>query len=444
MSGELERRWDDAVETAWREFRQRLADRLAGLGDDEPFLIEVPDEVELGTAPYCQALAGAGWMRVEAASNVYLADAYLLDERQHLALVAIGFDAPSYEDPQESADESSNYWIDLEQRDADRAAVMMVRALREVYAVLHPTYLSADGLLDEPEVAEVQPRVIPPKPRAGEPDHRDDAVHPDGPDEVRAIVDLAVRGLQDDRPQWDDDGDLPLDTARGVVWVTVGAHLPRILVHAPLVGDVVDETRALVEVNLLNQRELGLSFSLRDGQISVYRELDASVVVPAQLRLEIERLTTQVDRWASDLVTRVGGRCMDEQSTRQPADTTGRRPPTGRFATAYGVMVELERGQRGSVGPATMARIFDNDTGLLLKAVRINEQRRREMRAKARAARDEGRGRAEQVARARQEYLRELTSRMRAALRLLVDAPVRKVQLDQLALFEEDECGSGR
>jgi hypothetical protein len=33
---------------------------------------------------------------------------------------------------------------------------------------------------------------------------------------------------------------------------------------------------------------------------------------------------------------------------------------------------------------------------------------------------------------------------MRAALRLLVDAPVRKVQLDQLALFDEDEAGTGR
>jgi predicted RNA-binding protein Jag len=76
--------------------------------------------------------------------------------------------------------------------------------------------------------------------------------------------------------------------------------------------------------------------------------------------------------------------------------------------------------------------------------VRINEQRRREMRAKARAARDEGRSKSEQVARARQEYLRELTARMRAALRLIVDAPVRKVQLDQLALFDEDECGTGR
>ena len=64
---------------------------------------------------------------------------------------------------------------------------------------------------------------------------------------------------------WDEDGDLPLDTTRGVVWVTVGAQLPRILLHAPLVSDVVDEARALVEVNLLNRREFGLTFSLQDG-----------------------------------------------------------------------------------------------------------------------------------------------------------------------------------
>lgn len=439
MSGELERRWDDAVETAWRELRQRLADRLAGLGDDEHVLVELVGEAA-GVTPYCQALAGGGWLRVEAVSNVYLADEFALDVLQDGMLKRLGFAEPDAVD----LPGNTNYWADLEQRGADRAAVMMVQALREVYAVVHPAYLSADGLLDEPKVSDVQPRAIPPRPRSAEAAHVDEAVHPGGPDDVRAAIDVAVQGLQDEPPQWDDDGDLPLDTTRGVVWVTVGAHLPRILLHASLVGDVVDEGRALVEVNLLNQREFGLSFSLRDGQISVYRELDASVVLPAQLRLEIERLTTQVDRWASDLVTRVGGRCMDEQSSRQPADTTGRRPVTGRFATAYGVMVELEREQRGSVGPARMARIFENDTGLLLKAVRINEQRRREMRAKARAARDEGRGRAEQVARARQEYLRELTSRMRAALRLLVDAPVRKVQLDQLALFDEDECGSGR
>ena len=107
-------------------------------------------------------------------------------------------------------------------------------------------------------------------------------------------------------------------------------------------------------------------------------------------------------------------------------------------------MAELEREQRGSVSPAAMARIYGNDTGLLLKAIRITERRRRDMRTKARSARDEGRRTQEKLARARHDYLRDLAARMRAGLRLMVDAPVRKVQMDQLALFDEDEAGTSR
>jgi hypothetical protein len=426
------------VENAWRELRQRLADRLAGLEDHEHVVVAFDAEIEGGAAPYCQAIVRDGLLHVEAVSNVYLVDEFALDVFQDGLLKHLGFAEPdAVELPG-----NTNYFIDLEQREADRAAVMMVRALREVYAVVHPVYLVCDGLPVEGQ-GEVSGDVVPPMPRRGEPDP-DEPMSPQSPDDVRQAVELAVSGLFDELPTWDEDGDLPLETTRGVVWVTVGSQMPRVLLHAPLVSDVVDEERALVEVNLLNRREFGLTFSIQDGHVRVTRELDVRVVVPAQLRMEMERLVTQVDVWATDLVDRVGGRCMNDQTTRQLAGAPASRPTDGRFATAYGVMVELEREQRGSVGPAMIARIFENDTGLLLKAVRINEQRRREMRAKARAARDEGRARTEQVARARQEYLRELTARMRAALRLIVDAPVRKVQLDQLALFDEDECGTGR
>jgi hypothetical protein len=441
MSGELERRWDDAVETAWRELRQRLADRLAELADDEYVVLELAAETEGGAAPYCQAIADAGRLHVEAVSNVYLAADHALDGGQDEALQALGFAEPDTVD----LPGNTNYWVDLEQRAADRAAVMMVRALREVHAVVHPAYLGGDALVGRPTERQDQPSgdVVPPRPRRGEPDP-DDPRYPQSSDEVREVIDVAVSDLYDEQPAWDEDGDLPLATQRGVVWVTVGSQTPRVLLHAPLVNDVVDEERVLVEVNLLNRREFGLTFSVQDGHVRVTRELDVRVVVPAQLAAEMERLVTQVDAWATDLVARVGGRCINDQTTRQPAGARESRPADGRFATAYGVMVELERAQRESVGPATMARIFENDTGLLLKAVRINEQRRREMGARARAARDEGRRKSERVARARQDYLRELTARMRAALRLLVDAPVRMVQLDQLALFEEDECGTGR
>jgi hypothetical protein len=421
MDAGLERRWDGDVEAAWTGFRQRLADRLAGLPEDEVVLVELTGEPGDGARPYCQALAGDGSLRVEAVSNTYLVTEHRLDAAQQKALVDLGFDRPK---AQEWSEGETNFFADLDQREADRAAVMVVRAMREVFSVIHPVWLDAGGL--EPAAVGVEPveAVVGP---AG-----DQPVRPRSVEEVRGAVDAAVAELYDEGPEWDDDGDLPLPTEHHVVWVSVNGTNPRILLHCCLLVDVTDTAAALREVNRLNQQEFGLTFVLRDDKVSVCREIGVHVVLPQVLKEELERLLGQVDGWAAELADKLAP---------QPEE---RPRGSSRFGTAYAVMVELERAQRESVGPATMARIFHHDTGLLLKAIRITEQRRREMRGKARRAGEEGRTRDEQVARSRQDYMRGLTSRMRAALRLVVDAPVRKVQLDQLALFDEDEAGTTR
>ena len=391
MSAELERRWDDAIETAWREFRQRLADRLAELEPDTWFSVACGPEDE--AAPWCRVGLRGGLLRIEAMRD---------------------------------GDTDFSGW--LAAGHADQAAVAVVDALRNRYGVLHPVYLDAGGL--EPEGA-VRP--LPPKPRKVETD-LNEVVQPTSLEDVRAIVDLAVADLYDETPEWDEDGDLALPTETRLVWVAVNTSAPRVLLSCLLLDEVDDRDSALVEVNRLNRTEFGLTFSLTERRIAVTRELSLAVAIPVIVQGEIQRLLSQVDGWARDLDERV--------STGQEAPT--RRRPNSRFATAYAVMAELERDQRGSVSPVAMARIYGNDTGLLLKAIRITEQRRREMRTKAREARVQGQRAKEKTIRARHDYLRELAARMRAGLRLMVDAPVRKVQLDQLALFDEDEAGTGR
>lgn len=420
MDAGLERRWDGDVETAWTQFRRRLADRLAGLPEDELLLVELAGEAGSGTRPYCQALAGEGTLRVEAVSNTYLAPAHRLAAAQEEALERIGFDRPEAED---WAEGETNFFTTLEQREADLAAVMIVRAMREVFSVIHPVWLDAGGL-EPTALGEEQPPVAAPRP--------DVPLTPRSVEEVREAVDAAVAELYDEAPEWDDDGDLPLPTEHHVVWVSVNGANPRILLHCCLLVDVTDTAAALREVNRLNRQEFGLTFVLRDDKISVCREIAVHVVLPQALQEEAERLLGQVDGWAAELADTLAPQ-REERPSRH-----------SRFGTAYAVMVELERAQRESVGPATMARIFHHDTGLLLKAIRVTEQRRREVRGRARRAREEGRSRDELVARSRQDYMRGLTARMRAALRLVVDAPVRKVQLDQLALFDEDEAGTSR
>jgi hypothetical protein len=390
MGDELERRWDDAVETAWREFRQRLADRLAELGSGGLVMVDTgPDDP---AAPWCQVLVADGVLIVEAMSS--------------------------------TATEVS---VELTAGHVDEAAVLVVDALRDRFGVLHPVYLDAEGLETEGAV-----RPLPPTPQPAEPD-LDEAVQPSSVEEVRALIDLAVADAYDEAPEWDDEGDLPLPTEDRLVWVLVHKEAPRVLLSCLLVDDVADEQAALAEVNRLNRTEFGLTFFLAEQRISVTRELGLGVAAPAAVRGEIMRLLSQVDGWARDLGDRV-----------RTAPAPARERTGSRFETAYAVLAELEREERGSVGPATMVRIFGNDTGLLLKAIRITEKRRREARTRAREAHVQGQRTREKVARARHDYLRDLTARMRAGLRLMVDAPVRKVQVDQLALFDEDEAGTNR
>jgi hypothetical protein len=294
--------------------------------------------------------------------------------------------------------------------------------------VLHPVYLDAEGLEPEGAVRPLPPR--PPRPGGHD---LDEVVQPSSVEEVRGVIDLAVADVYDEAPEWDDDGDLPLPTVSRLVWVTIHKDAPRVLLSCLLVDDVADERAALAEVNRLNRTEFGLTFSLTERRISVTRELGLGVAVPQAVRGEIMRLLSQVDGWARDLGERV-------RTAPEPmAERAG-----SRFETAYAVMAELEREERGSVGPATMVRIYGNDTGLLLKALRITEKRRREARGKVREARQLQQRSKEKVLLARHDYLRDLAARMRAGLRLMVDAPVRKVQVDQLALFDEDEAGTNR
>lgn len=420
MRDELERRWDDAVDTAWREFRQRLADHVAAMADGDSIVVEVVGQDVDVTPAYCQVAAGDEVLRVEAASNVYLADGCQLDDDQVTALGDMGFQQPearSWEDGE------TNFWLDLEQREADRAAVMVVTALREVYGVLHPVYLDAGGL----EPAREGGKPLPPKP------HRERVVTPRSVDDVRAAVNRAVAELYDEAPEWDDDGDLPLPTDERVVWITVAKEVPRILIHCMLLDGVEDGECLLGELNKLNAAEFGLTFLWRGDHVAVAREVPLDAVVPEALASDIARIVTQVDGWAATLRRHL-------REAQRPDIGEGR----GRFEAAYAIMAELERDQRGSVGPAAMVRVYGNDTGLLLKAIRITEQRRRDARTKVREARDQGQRSREKMYKARHDYLRDLASRMRAGLRLMVDAPVRKVQVDQLALFDEDEAGTAR
>lgn len=434
MTDELERRWDDAMEEAWTGFRRRLADRLAGLDDRDggTLIVQLSEEDDQdGASPYCQALADGEWLRVETVSNEFLDAQHRLGDGQEQALVALGFGEP--EDG-----ESPNFWVDVEQREADRAAWMIVQALREVFGVLHPVYLEADGV-------ESTPGASTPAPVAPGPPGDEGVREPQGSDELREWLVALVSDLTHTEIELDDDGDVPFMTDRAVFYVTVSSRAPRILIHSTLLLDVVDEERALVEVNLLNRAEFGVTFVLNDGQVSVRRELPMGAFVPGDVRTEIQRLITDSDRWITELQDRCGGRPISESEVSQPRDRRRRTAPTEptdeRFEQAMKVLRELEGEERGSVDVPTIARIFHGDRDLLLKASRWAMSSSVRWSERRRKAEQEGRASYAKGCRAQQRYHHQLRGRIRAALRSVVQAPAAKPERQaQLTLFAEDEA----
>lgn len=434
MTDELERRWDDAMEEAWTGFRGRLADRLAGLDDGGTLIVQLPEEDDLlGATPFCQVLLDDGWLRVEAVSNEFLDAQHLLAGAQEQALVGLGFSEPSEE-------QSPNFWVDVEQREADRAAWLMVRAMREVYGVVHPIYLEADGLEPESEVSRLAS--LAPQPPEDEPRI------PEGVDELKEWLLVLVSDQMGVETELDADGDIPFFTDKTVFYVTVSTRAPRILIHSTLLMDVVDEERALVEVNLLNRAEFGVTFVLHDSQVSVRRELPMGAFLPGDFRAEVHRLTTDADRWITELQDRCGGRSVSESEVSQPRDrrrrTAAEEPADERFEQAMKVLRELESEERGSVDVATIVRIFHSDRDLLLKASRgalSSAARWGERRRKA--EQEEGKASYAKGCRAQQRYYHQLRGRIRAALRLVVQAPAAKPERQaQLSLFAEDEATS--
>src|SRR5690606_18885178 len=100
--------------------------------------------------------------------------------------------------------------------------------------------------------------------------------------------------------------------------------------------------------------------------------------------------------------------------------------------------------ERGSVPPATLVRVFHRDRALLLQAIGTSDDLVRTWKRRARLAAAKDKKRVAALARSRVGMHRDLRKRLRLALRLLVDAPLRKVTTDQLSLFDEDECDNSR
>ena len=339
---------------AWAAFRRQLADHCATMVDDDHVFIEIeqaPDVEDLpGAAPYVQLVGwGEGAIRAEVCSNTFLDDRFLLSKPQEQQLAEVGWNAPTCARDGVPDSGSPLWWADVELREADRLAVMCVGALRDVYGCAHPAFLVVDGFepvgFTAPEPGE-----------EGEPDApRESALaYPQDRDELRVRVDRAVGRVYGEPVKHDSDGDVPIVLGESVLFVIVSDEEPIIELFAELVHDVTDLEAAEREVAVLNRDLMFGTCLVRDDRVLLRHRLCGVPFVPAQFRMVLSRVSSDLDRIAGDLAVRVGGRRFLDLAGRGEADDE-----VEQLAPSLVVLRELLA--LGDVDPRTVATLFGGE-----------------------------------------------------------------------------------
>ena len=349
--------FDSSTATAWTQFQARLADHLLEMEEDDLLMLEAETTGhDGGAAPYVQFCAwGPGQLRCEAVSNGYLAAEHRLDQAEETLLLELGFEAPTYEpdaEPDAQSDGgSANFWVDTAQEEADRLAVMAVRALRDVYGAAHPAFLS--GLPAEVVAIDDAVTVEP----AVQPDDEAPAVYPlDGPDQLQSLVDRTLTPVIGHEPVHDDDGDIPFDCGDVVVFVRVLRDKPALRLFACVASGIEDRRRAAFEVQVLNRDTLFFTFLLLGDAIVMQADVLAWPFAPAHLRDLLDHMCRNVGQIHDDLTERLG---LDEDEGDSEAVDVEQHP-------AMATLLELEADEPGYVDPLLAAAICDHDRDLIL------------------------------------------------------------------------------
>ncbi|MCY7396565.1 MAG: hypothetical protein LH468_10505 [Nocardioides sp.] len=353
------------TEAAWRGFRDRLADRMAGFEDDDYLIVEVevgPAEDELdGAAPFLQlAGRGEGVIRAAAAGNDLLDERFHLDEHDEAVFLGVGWQRPGVDEP---------HFVQLsETRAADLLATRCVVVLREVYAVPHPAFLRAEGLEQDPGWVRPAPGIG--APVADELDlDEEEATLVGTHDELRVLVDAAVAQMAE--VDHDSDGDIPLRAGLSVVFVRVLEDRPAVELFAEIVVDPERPERIPVELDILNRTHDFARFHGTPGAVRMSYVVVAWPFAPRQLRVVLRRMLVEVDVLAEQLALRIGGRrFLQEQEPEdppvtQPAPTTAPGIPPG-HPSHPGMSGLLELLHLGPVSSPVVGQLFEHDRRALI------------------------------------------------------------------------------
>jgi hypothetical protein len=366
---------DRSTSRAWSLFANRLADHVVNMAEDSNMCIEVEstldDDEDAGAAPYVQFCAwGGDLVRCEVSSNEYLDVAYELSGDDMVKLAELGWHPPGYQEEGDEPDGGSpNFSLDLERRQGDRLAVMTVKALREVFGVPHPAFLSAGNVLDPSDYPDLG---IPLTTRDSEGAGDEPlAVMPTDAGHLRSLVDLALTPAFGHTPNHDSDDDVPVVSGSALVFVRVNERLPVVDLFSTLVCDVVDLEEAAQAVAELNRDVSMIKFMVHENSVVALVRLPSLPFAPLHLRSLLEYMSSLLDQVDDDLVARLGGRrALEESGTEDPPNG-----PAGDEELPPELLTLVHLDPEGAgVEPDLAASVCGYDRDLVLRFLKISSE----------------------------------------------------------------------
>lgn len=336
---------DASVESAWSAFAERMRQSIAGLGEQDSLIIGLPTALEpadlQGSAPYVQVLGddGAG-LHAEVSGNKYLDPRLQLSESRQHALVALGWTAPT---PSvvgdEWAEEASNFVAEVPTEAAVVLVELILRTVREVFDVPHPSFLDLPGL-PGPDA--------PSGPRSGD---------------LKAKVEATLAAHFNQPIVRDEDGDIAIRSGSAMVFVRVVAEVPVVELFSPLLVGASGDALALERINRANNRIRFAKLTWSGGRVLATHELWCDPFVPELLVWAVTLMTGLADELDDRLRSEVGGRRFfdDPEAAKTP-------DPTGDDHPALLTIIELTADD-GTLTPAEVARICGHDRGLVLNLI---------------------------------------------------------------------------
>lgn len=302
---------DAVTEAAWVGFRRRLADHLAALVDGQEIVLRCP-------TPAADEQATPEVVVNAVGTHLHVRDGHSAHPARH------------------------------EQRYADRVAADVVGTLRSHWAVVHPSFLAAGGLEQDPTTHD-EGRA--PDIDGSEPfDDELQVGFPQDREHLQAMVDGALR------PSFgplrhDDDGDVVIVAGSSVAFVRTLSNRPAVelyaeIVIAPDAADAGDDLEH--ELRLLNDLHPLWKFSFDGERVLMVHEVPAEPFVAMSVRRVVRRFVSEVDQIAAGLVVRVGGRLF-----REPAPLADERD------TVMAGLLELLHLER--VPTSTVAALLGHD-----------------------------------------------------------------------------------